>query len=317
MAKARSPWRALRPFVLAGAATVAWLTLSSTAAMADSSTESGSLLGGLTSSVTSLSAPLTGAVAPLQEAVSPASQPSGSGGLLEPLVGTVAGAADQLVAAVPVVNHVVPADTVSALAVPVAAGADSATAALVETVASPLATALPVLEPVLRPVVDLTGGTVPPLPVALPVTVPGALDELPAGEIALAGALSTPAGAAAAPTAGEVSPANDPATTPYNSFLPQGGLAAPAAAPSMTSAAIRSAAPGSPVAGDPTMPPAQVPAGPASGAGSGASQSGPTSAAAWLADYSLDVLLPGNAPISVSPQHSPSPVSFDPGSSPD
>ncbi|PTT63167.1 hypothetical protein, partial [Arthrobacter sp. HMWF013] len=261
MAKARSPWRALRPFVLAGAATVAWLTLSSTAAVADSSTESGSLVGGLTSSVSSLPAPLTGAVAPLQDAVSPATQPSGSAGLLEPLAGTVAGAADHLAATVPVVNQVVPADTVSALAVPVAAGADSATAALVETVAPPLAAALPVLEPVLRPVVELTGGTVPPLPVDVPVALPGALDGLPAGETAGSGGLSTVAEPALAPAAGEVVPAHDPGTASYNSFVPQGGLAATGSGPSMTSAAIRSAGPVSPLTRDRSTPPAPAPAG--------------------------------------------------------
>lgn len=312
MAQVSSPWRALRPFLLAGAATVAWLTLSSPAAVADSSTESGSLLGGLTSSVSSLSAPLTDAVAPLQEAVSPSLPPSSSAGLLEPMVGTVAGTTDQLVAAVPVVNQVVPADTVSALAVPVAAGADSATAVLVEAVAPPLAEALPVLEPVLRPVVELTGGTVPPLPVALP----DVLDELPAGDVAVAGGLPTVADAALAPAAAAVDPANGFGTSEYFSFLPQSGLAATALAPSMTSAAIRSASPGSLVTGDST-PSAPVPAGPASGVGSGASPSGPTGAAAWLDGFGLNLLLPGTCPISDSPEHSPSPVSFDPGSSPD
>ena len=208
MAKARSPWRALRPFLFAGAASVAWLTLSSPAAVADPSTESGSLLGGLTSPVSSLAAPLTGAVAPVQAAVPPALQPSSTAGLLEPLVGTVAGTADQLVAAVPVVKQIVPADTVTALAVPVAVAADSTTAALVETVAPPLTEALPVLEPVLRPVGELAGVTVPPLPVALP----DALDELPAGETELSGGFSTAAEAALAPAAVDVATADAPGT---------------------------------------------------------------------------------------------------------
>lgn len=313
MAKARSPWRALRPFLFAGAASVAWLTLSSPAAVADPSTESGSLLGGLTSSVSSLAAPLTGAAAPVQAAVSPALQPSSTAGLLEPLVGTVAGTADQLVAAVPVVKHIVPKDTVTALAVPVAVAADSTTAALVGTVAPPLTEALPVLEPVLRPVGELAGGTVPPLPVALP----DALDELPAGETELSGGVSTAAEAALAPAAVDVATADAPGTTTYNSFVAQGGFAVSGLAPSLTGAAIRSAVPGSPLAGDPSTPPAPAPAGPASGAGSGASPSGPTNAAAWLDEFGINLLLPGTSRISSSPEHSPSPVSFDPGSSPD
>ena len=171
MAKGLSPWRALRPVLLAGAATLTWLTLSSTAATADSA-DSGSLLGGVTSSVSSLASPAGQHPAvsarrccrrPLSRSTVRTSAARG-----RPL----ASSADQLIAAVPVVNEVVPAGTVSAVAVPVAVVADDATAGLVETVAPPLVEAVPVLEPVLQPVSDLVTGAAP-----LPVTLPSVPDS--------------------------------------------------------------------------------------------------------------------------------------------
>jgi hypothetical protein len=312
MAISLSPWRALRPILLAGAATAAWLTLSSTPALADASADSASLLGGVTSSVSSLSVPLTGAVAPLQAAVSPEGLPANSAGLVQPLVGSVAGTADQLVAAVPVLNTVVPADTVTSLAAPVALAADSVAAGLVETVVPPLADAVPVLEPVLQPVVELTAAAVAPVTASLPVTLTGvpvngisAAEDSPLAE----GALT--------PEATDVGLASDPGTSDSTFLVPQVSLATTAAIAGSTSSAMRSAAPGSPWTGDPSTPLAPVPAVPASGAGSGASPSGPTSAAAWVDDFGLNLLLPGAFPISASPEHAPSPVSFDPGSSPD
>jgi len=165
MAKARSPWRALRPFLLAGAVTATWLALSASAATADSSHDSGSLLGGVTSTVSSPAAPLIGGVAPILDAAP--SAPSATG-VLQPVVGSVASTADHLIAAVPVVNSVVPAGTVTSVAVPVAAVVDMAAGGLLETVTPPLVEAVPVLEPVLQPVVHLVDATVPPLPLALP-----------------------------------------------------------------------------------------------------------------------------------------------------
>ncbi|MET3172360.1 UNVERIFIED_ORG: hypothetical protein ABIB52_000184 [Arthrobacter sp. UYCu721] len=267
MAKVRSPWRALRPLLLAGAVTATWLTLSASAATADYSRDSGSLLGGLTSSATSLTAPLSGAVSPILEAGSPAPSP-----------------------AVPVVKSVVPAGTVSAVAVPIDAVVDNAADALIETVAAPLTEAAPVLEPVLKPVLDLVETTVPSSPVTLPGLLP--LEEIAAGHITTDATTNSPGTSENLLTVTGMSPLPVPASTEMHAVLAE-----------------------SPWTADPATPPA--PAGPASGAGSGASPSGPPGSAAWLDEFGLNLPLLGALPISGSPEHALSPVSFDPGSSPD
>lgn len=308
MAKVRSPWRALRPLLLAGAVTATWLALSASAATADSSRDSGSLLGGPTSSVSSLTAssltaPLTSAVSPILEAASPAPSPTG---LLQPVVGSVAGSADQLIAAVPVVKSMVPAGTVTAVAAPVAAAVDAAADDLVETVAPPLADAAPVLAPVLNPVVDLVDATVPSAPVSLPALLP--LDETTA-----AGGSSTVMDAPAA--AGHVTTdavTNSPSSS--DKLLAVTGMSS-LPVPAVTE--MHAVPAESPWTTDPSTPAAPAPAGPASGAGSGASPSGPSGSAAWLDEFDFNLPRTGAFPISGLSEHAPSPVSFDPGSSPD
>lgn len=280
MAKVRSPWRALRPLLLAGAVTATWLTLSASAATADSSRDSGSLLGGLNSSVSSLTAPLTDAVSPVLETASPDPSPTG---LLQPVVGNVAGTADQLIAAVPVAKSVVPAGTVTAAAVPIAAVVDTAADDLIETVAPALTDAAPVLEPVMKPIVDLGDATV----VSAQVT-----DARASGHVAADATTNSPGTSDHLLAVTGMSSMPVPAGTEM--------LAVPAESPWTT---------------DPSAPPA--PAGPASGAGGGASPSGPSGSAAWLNEFGFDLPLPGSFAVSGSPQHAPSPVSFDPGSSPD
>jgi len=249
-------------------------------------------LGGLTSSVSSLTGPSNGAVSPIFEAESPAPSPTG---LLQPVAGSVAGTADQLIAAVPVVKRVVPAGTVTAVAVPVAEVGDTAADDLLGTVAPPLVGAVPVLESV----VDLVDATVPILPVVLP--------DLSVAGIAVAGEAATITDAAAGPAA-EDAPGRSPITAERLR-----AATGTSSAPDMTSARIVPAAPGSPW----TDHPAPAPAAPASGAGSGASSSGASGSAAWLDEFGFDLPLPGTFPVSGSSQHAPSPVSFDPGSSPD
>ena len=307
MAKGGLPWRALRPVLLAGAATLTWLTLSSTAATADSSDE-GSLLDGVTSSVSSIAAPVTNALPglpPVQPAAPPASTPPG---LLQPAVGTLAATADQLVAAVPVVNTVVPAETVSAVAVPVAVVADDAATGVVETVAPPLVEAVPVLEPVVQPVSDLVTGA-SPLPVTLP-SVPdgGSIPPDPANVLA-----NSPLSAGDVATATDDKQLLGVAGDTKNGFptLPA-ALAGTSGSPTT---AVRSTDPALPMTDDPS--PYTALGGPSSGAGSGASPTGPSGSAAWLNDVDLELLLPENYPVSGSADHAPSPVSFDPGSSPD
>ncbi|WP_307077381.1 hypothetical protein [Arthrobacter pascens] len=269
------------------------MTLSTSVATADS----GSLLGGVvTSSVSSLSS----APAPTPVAPSP--------GLLQPLAGSLAGGSDQFVAALPVVNRVVPAGTVTAVSAPVAAAADDAGAGLVDTVSPPLADAFPVLEPVLQPVADLVNGDTP-LPVSWPEPPVAATD-------ASAEAVSGDPG-----TAGGLPPM--PLADQDGSFLKTvagtvgwtvSSELASTGTPS-ASAGMQSASPDIPWTDDPS--PAPAPAGPSSGPGSGSSQSGSPGFVAWLDTNGLYLPLPGVFPISGSAEHAPSPVSFDPGSSPD
>jgi hypothetical protein len=303
MAQARSPWRLLRPVLLAGAATLTWLTLSTSAAMADSSADSGALLGGVTSSVSSLSSALTETAAPPAPAPAPVAP---STGLLQPVVGSLAGTADLLVTEAPVLDYVVPAGTVSAATAPVAAVADDATAGLVNTVAPPLAEAVPVLETLLEPVTDLVDGvaSLPELPLGVTVSSPV---EAPSADSVIA-PLSVTSQLHSAPTDGGTVLAGGPTMAPPAAS----GTAAPIA---LAAAGTHPDGPGAPLTLDPSAIPS--PLGPTSGAGSGAPSPGSNGSAAWLDTFGFYLPLPGAFRISGPSEHAPSPVSFDPGSSPD
>jgi hypothetical protein len=306
MAQARSPWRLLRPVLLAGAATLTWLTLSTSAATADSFADSGSLLGGVTSSVSSLSSPLTGTIAPPAPAPAPAPVDP-SAGLVQAVVSSLAGAGDLLVTEAPVLDYVVPAGTVSAVTAPVAAVADDATAGLVNTVVPPLAEAVPVLETLLEPVTDLVDGvaSVPELPLGVAVSWP--VEALSADSVTTYASVTSQLDSA--PTHGGTILAGGPtvATQPAGS-----GTSAPIA---LAAAGTHPAAPGAPLTLDPSVIPS--PLGPTSGAGSGAPSSGSNGSAAWVDTFGFYLPLPGAFRISGPSEHAPSPVSFDPGSSPD
>ena len=306
MAGNRSPWRALRPVLLAGAATLTWLTFSTSTASADTLPDATSLLGGVTNSVSSVTEKLP---APAATAPAAAPAPVSSPGLLAPLVGEVSGLADQTVSSVPVVNHVVPAGTVSVISIPIAQAADTATA---EAVIPPVAEALPVLEPVLQPVADLVTGSAP---VELPdLPLVGGDQESPAG------AATVPAGADAAPR--ETIPTPDTLASPFVEAAPASGAAPGGVALTKASAASWASSAGpdttqeQPTA-DPSPAPAQAPAVPASGTGSSAASAGSSSAAAWLSAFNFDPATPGAVRAGDSSEHAPAPVSFDPGSRPD
>lgn len=302
MAQIRSPWRLLRPVLLAGAATLTWLTLSTSAATADSSADSGSLLGGVTSSVSSLSSPLTGTIAaPAPAPVDP------SAGLVQPVVSSLAGTTDLLVTEAPVLDYVIPAGTVSAVTAPVAAVADDATAGLVNTVAPPLAEAVPVLETLLEPVTDLVDGVgpLPELPVG--VTVSSPVEALTAGSVTTSVSVTSQLNAVL--TDGGEAFAGGP------TMAPQTAASRTTAPIALAAAGLRPAALGGPLTQDPSAIPS--PLGPTSGAGSGAPSSGSNGSAAWLDTFGFYLPLPGAFRISGPSEHAPSPVSFDPGSSPD
>ncbi|KRE88093.1 hypothetical protein ASG86_03155 [Arthrobacter sp. Soil764] len=323
MARTSSPWRALRPMILAGAAAVSWLTLSSTGASADSGPDTSSLLGSATSSVSSLVQDVADTVSPAA-ASSPAGAAAGPG-LLQPVVTPVSGLADNLIAAVPVIDQVAPAGTVSAASAPVVELADSVTAGVAEVVVTPAAEAVPVLEPVLQPVADLLTGTAQlPLPLpdppvdAVPVGLPeGVIPDSAAGQSAAVEALPDVPQTAAEPNV----PAEPSAAVQVTGSKP--GSEASGAAVLAGTSGLRAAVPvpsdpsyEQPLPVDPAPLPAQVPA-PASGAGSGGSSGGPSGAVAWLSRFGFGFERPGAVPAIGATEHAPAPVSFDPGSSPD
>ena len=201
MGSPRPSWRMLRPLrpiLLASAGVVAWLALSAPAAGADTGSDSHSLLGGITSSVSSatksVSHPMQNTAGTVNHAVnavpsqvllpapvSPPIVPSPpTSGVIQPVVGGLTGAGDQIISSVPVVNQVVPVEPVNSVVSPVVTLAEDAASELTETVLPPVAEALPVLYTVL-PVADLVANALGESPVTdvesgRPVVMTGDLD---------------------------------------------------------------------------------------------------------------------------------------------
>jgi hypothetical protein len=323
MARITSPWSGLRPALLAGAAAVLWLTLSSTAASADAGPDSSSLLGSATSPVSSLTQNLANTVSPAP-AGSPA-EVAAAPGLVQPVEARLSGLADNGVAAVPVLGQVVPPGTFSSVSAPLADVADAVAAGAVQVVVAPAAEAVPVLEPVLQPVSDLLTGASP-----LPLPAP-AIDALQADLLAAV----IPADSEAAQLAVVVAPADALDIVPEpgqasralpnelgvgsDAGLPTAGTADLANISGPQSALPAPADPnsGQPLPVDPAPLPDQVPAVPASGTGSGGPSGGSSGAAAWLSVFDFGFEHPGAVLAGEASGHIPAPVSFDPGSSPD
>ncbi|OAE01141.1 hypothetical protein [Arthrobacter sp. OY3WO11] len=318
MAGNRSPWRALRPAFLAGAATLTWLTFSASAASADTLQDATSLLGGATSPLSSVAEELPLSAASLVDPAPATSAPApdSSTGLLQPLAGEVSGLAEQIVSSVPVVNNVIPAGTVSVIAVPIAESVDVATAEAVEAVVAPVTEVLPVLEPVLQPVEDLISATpaLPELPLAGPgvdvpsAAVPDAVNALTPTSVAVATVPAETAKIAATgifegpgtdtPSAGPVDVATAYVTLQTAVFQP----------------GVTEEQPGT---ADPSPAPAQAPPAPGSGTGSSTTSAASSGAAAWLNPFDLNLPTTGVVLVGEFSEHAPAPVSFDPGSSPD
>lgn len=327
MARSRSPWRALRPVLLAGAATLTWLSFSSTAASADTLSDSSSLLGGVTSSVSSASDKLL-SPAPLVPAPG---QPSG---LMQPVIRPVSNTADDVIASVPVINRVVPGGTVATITVPIAQLADGTTSAVVETVVPPATEAVPVLEPVLNPVTDLVTGKTPIRVPDLPGLV-GDDEGLPGGPgSASAGSTTTDASSTAetadtvqgsgpvpvsAVEASSLDALAAEAQFQFSDKRPGGNGLVASSAFSLAGSVALSVTGESPGSVDPAPFPGPVPAAPGvSGTGSGASSAtGGSGSAAWLNPFDLHLPPVASSRAGELSEHAPAPVSFDPGSSPD
>lgn len=321
MTGARSGWRALRPVLLAGAATLTWLTFSSPAASADTLSDSSSLLGSVTSSASSLTGTLNETLPALSLIAEHDPAPAAPhNGLLQPVVVPVSGAVDDLITSIPLVNHVVPAGTVSVVTAPVTAVADDVVAGAVGTVVPPLVDAVPVLEPVVEPVTDLVAGDAQ-LPEALPQLPIAPVDET-AGEASTASAddLTSAAIEDASAQVESADSATDYAMETDKSVV---SAVSPTSGASNFSLSAVAGTGLQPLSSDFSLPsdrlpyPAQAPTPPASGSGgSSASAAGP-GPAAWVDSFSLQLPLTGTIPLGDYSEHAPSPVSFDPGSSPD
>lgn len=323
MAGKRPPWRALRPVLLAGAATLTWLTFSAATASADTLPDATSLLGGVTSSVSSVADKLPVSAAG-SEAAAPATSapaPGSSSGMLQPSAGEISGLTDQIVSSGPAVNHGVPAGTVSAIAVPIAqltdaATADAATADAAEAVVPPVTEALPVIERVLQPVADVVAGTAAlPLP-ELPVVTP--VDEVhPEAARIVVQALPAQLPATTVNEAGSEVPTAGTFEVPRITAASVGSVAVPPGVPLQAAISPPTATEEQPRTGDPASAPPQAAPASGSGTGSGAASAGSSGSAACLSVFTLDLPPSGAARASEASEHAPAPVSFDPGSSPD
>ena len=144
MAGVRSPWHALRPVFLAGAATFAWLTFSSSPASADLLPEPAPAVSGVTADV-----PATDLLAPVVDTVpgTAATDP------VAPITGGVGDAVEAVhqVAEPPVSGFIEPViDPVVEYVEPVLEPAEPLLDPVLAPVAQPVANLSPVLEPVLR-----------------------------------------------------------------------------------------------------------------------------------------------------------------------
>ena len=319
MARSRSPWRALRPVFLAGAATLTWLTFSASAASADTLQDATSLLGGVTGSVSSVAEELPLSVASLADAAPAVSAPvpNTSPGLLQPVAGEVSGLADQVISSVPVVGDVIPSGTISVIAVPVAESVDVATAAAVEVVAPSVTEVLPVLEPVLQPVADLAADTsVLPLP-ELSLAVP--VNDVPAGAVPDAAVPATLI-VSATPTEAVLSETARTGTLEVAESKAVGVgqvLVTTAYVPLQTAVVLPDSAEEQPGTADPSPAPSQAPPPSGSGTGISVTSAAGSGTAAWLSPFNLALPPTGIVLAGEFSEHAPAPVSFDPGSSPD
>ncbi|HSN35079.1 MAG TPA: hypothetical protein VLT34_01905 [Arthrobacter sp.] len=329
METTRSVWRSLRPVLLAAAAATTWLVLSAPAATASSDTDS--LLTNATSSVTALSPAADPAGDILIPATDVASREAGEGPVaavtspvsapvLSPVVHEVTRAADGLLQVVPVA----PAASLTQLTErtePVVHIADAVVGDSANSLLGVSGAVPEIVDAALTALIDPAGarGTSPVsgTGLELPLTVGG-------GKVgSLVPASADQSGGANEPlTAPDATDSQADVTGAMVPALPRAGVFASSAPwgqlpPGASADAV---APGYPDGGPlDTLPdflpamPAMPGSGSAGGNGSGAGPSTPE----WLAAHGFELPLTTALPVPGALLQSPSPVSFDPGSSPD
>lgn len=293
MAGVRSPWHALRPVFLAGAATFAWLTFSSSPASADLLPEPAPVVNEIL-----VAAPPADPSNSVEEAV------LGTDPAAPVAVGPDdALAAVQQVAAPPVAGLV---ETTEPVVEPVVES--------VEPVLEPMAPILdPVLTPVVEPVTELVSALEPVAGLATAAPVQAVVGLLPdvATEPATTATASPAADGAtlAAPKPISAVPAQaleaaGPASFGAPAFVTSSWLGASASMEAAEAGPVQWPSPSAP-----------MPSTPGSG---GAASGGPSpGSAAWLSPVPFVFAFLGAASAPEFLLHAPEPVSFDPGSSPD
>ena len=326
METTRSVWRSLRPVLLAAAAATTWLALSAPAATASSDTDSP--LTKATSSVTAL-APAAADPAGdiLRPATGDASRDAGEGPAvtspltapsLSPVVHEVTRAADGLLQSVPVVTVLVPAESLTQLTEPVMATADTVVGDTTNSLLGEPGVVPEIVNPTLKPVIDLAGapGTSPVsgTGLELPLTVDGGT----LGSLVPANA-DQPGGVAEPLTAPDAADFHADVTGAMVPALPRAGVFT-SSAPWGQLAPLASAdvvPPAYPDGGPLDTLPDFLPAMPGSGSNGGNGPGAGASTPAWLAAHGFEPPLTTALPVLGALLRSPSPVSFDPGSSPD
>jgi hypothetical protein len=277
MAGARSPWHALRPVFLAGAATFAWLTFSSSPASADLLPEP------------------TPVVNEILVAAPPADR---SNSVEEAVRGTDPAA--------PVAAGLV--ETTEPVIEPVLES--------VEPVQEPVAPILdPVLTPVVQPVTELVSALEPVAGLATAAPVQAVVGLLP--DVATEPATTAPVPASPAAGGTPLAGPEPISAVPAQALKAAGPapFTAPASVTGnwLGASASMEAAEAGPVQWP--SPPAPMPSTPGSGgAASGGPSPG---SAAWLSPVPFVFSFLGGASAPEFLLHAPEPVSFDPGSSPD
>lgn len=323
MAPTRSVWRSLRPVLLAAVAATSWMAFSASAATADSSFETDSLLKDVGPSVTMLTTTATDRTgdilppapneAPRNAGAGPAAAAASSTSALAlgPVTHAVIRSTDGLLQSVAVVTDLVPAESLTEVADPVVNIADSVVRGAAEGILPQAGTVLGVLDPALEPIIDLgvmTGApAVPDITLGVPV-LDGA--DKDSSRVTADGLVAAGADGAALLASDPAVIASVPGTDGFASSAPCGDQQPSLYSPSVSQPPYPD--------GDPLdVMPDVIPAMPGSGsAGVNGPGAGPATPA-WLAAHHFEIPPAAALPILGALLSSPSPVSFDPGSSPD
>lgn len=294
----RPIWRSLRPVLLAAAAATSWLALSAPAATADPRLEPAPLVTSTSPSVvaiTTTAADHAGSVVVQLET----EQPQALSGL-SPVI------------AIPALA---PANPVATVTDPVAILADTVVGAASEAVLPVIGTVNEILDTVVEPIID-------PGVQQAPSPVPGTGTALP--EVFLGGPpFAVPPGAweEAAPSSpnplGDVTSDSTRIGVSTSSAVSAGATSGNRGLYQSPAAVAGSATLESPAEGDLDAFFYPVPAVPGSGAAGSANSGGGPAAPAWLTNHQIMIPSPPASPIRGAVLRAPSPVSFEPGSSPD